>query len=352
MFSLHHGLRVGLSAFICTVILLSGSVVADDTALYQELLAAYKNYDCENPATSRIHACRCWQLEDAIKYQKDNVSANDKQDIAAAATCTNGYAGLYPCNNVDLSSFVNLAGLGGVELVNDIWGWTWTNATTKREFAIVGGYNATLFVEITDPANPKYLGKLNGQYNIGSLWRGIKVYKDHAFIVSEAANHGMQVFSLAKLLSINPASPVVYTTADAHYAQFGNAHNIAINENSGFAYAVGSNMCNGGLHMINISAPLSPSFAGCYSADNYTHDVQCVTYNGAHTIYKGREICFAANEDSITIVDVTNKNNPVQLSRKTYPNNSYVHQGWLTDDHNYFFIDEGEGAECSFVTQC
>jgi choice-of-anchor B domain-containing protein len=334
---------VGLSAFAYAVIFLSGSVVADETALYQELLAAYKNYDCENPATSRMHACRCWQLEDAIKYQKDKVSANDKQDIAAAATCTNGYAGLYPCNNVDLSSFVNLAGLGGVELVNDIWGWTWTNATTKREFAIVGGYNATLFVEITDQANPKYLGKLNGQYNIGSLWRGVKVYKDHAFIVSEAANHGMQVFSLAKLLSINPASPVVYSTADAHYAQFGDAHNIAINENTGFAYAVGSNTCHGGLHMINISAPLSPSFAGCYSADNYTHDVQCVTYNGAHTIYKGREICFAANEDSITIVDVTNKSNPVQLSRKTYPNNTYVHQGWLTDDHNYFFIDEGEG---------
>jgi len=31
------------------------------------------------------------------------------------------------------------------------------------------------------------------------IWRDIKVYDDHAFIVSEAREHGMQVFDLTQL---------------------------------------------------------------------------------------------------------------------------------------------------------
>ena len=33
----------------------------------------------------------------------------------------------------------------------------------------------------------------------GSLWRDIKVVNDHAFIVSEASEHGMQVMSNYKI---------------------------------------------------------------------------------------------------------------------------------------------------------
>jgi hypothetical protein len=44
-------------------------------------------------------------------------------------------------------------------------------------------------------------------------------------------------------------------------------HNIAINEDTGFAYLVGTNTCNGGPHMVDIPEPQQPEFAGCFAAD-------------------------------------------------------------------------------------
>ena len=80
--------------------------------------------------------------------------------------------------------------------------------------------------------------------------------------------------------------------------------------------------------------------AGCFSSDGYTHDVQCVVYQGPDTEHQGKEICFASNEDTLTIVDVTNKAQPIQLSRATYPDTGYSHQGWLTESHQYFLLDD------------
>jgi choice-of-anchor B domain-containing protein len=92
--------------------------------------------------------------------------------------------------------------------------------------------------------------------------------------------------------------------------------------------------------MIDINTPTSPQFAGCFSGDGYTHDVQCVVYHGPDLQHVGKEICFASNEDTLTIVDVTNKQNPVQLSATGYTDHGYVHQGWLTEDHRYFLHDD------------
>ena len=79
------------------------------------------------------------------------------------------------------------------------------------------------------------------------------------------------------------ASPLSQFTATAHYGGFGYAHNIFINEDTGYAYAVGSDTDiedadppRGGLHIIDISTPTSPTLAGGFDADGYTHDVQCV----------------------------------------------------------------------------
>ncbi|MCF6300394.1 MAG: hypothetical protein L3J52_04660 [Proteobacteria bacterium] len=70
---------------------------------------------------------------------------------------------------------------------------------------------------------------------------------------------------------------------------------IAINESSGFAYAVGTDTCGAGLHMVDISNPTSPSDAGCFSADGSTHDAQCVQYIGPDIDYTNMKICFNAN---------------------------------------------------------
>lgn len=256
----------------------------------------------------------------------------------SAISCVDGMADTYPCQNVDLLSFLPLSDIGGGS-GNDIWGWT--DPVTGQEFALMGRTSGAAFVDISDPENPVYLGNLP-THTGNSIWRDIKVYADHAYIVSEASGHGMQVFDLTQLRNVT--TPPVTFSETAHYDDLGSAHNIVINEDSGFAYAVGASSCSGGLHMIKLNPPTSPTFAGCFSEDGYTHDAQCVIYNGPDADHQGKEICFNANEDTLTIVDVTNKGQigtgPVELSRTGYNGSAYTHQGWLTPDHHYFLMDD------------
>lgn len=255
--------------------------------------------------------------------------------------CNNNVAAGYACSSVDLAAQVDLAALGAAsgQEGNDVWGWT--DSSNGREYALMGVGNGTAFVDITLPDHPLVLGLLPTHAG-NSLWRDIKVYADHAFIVSEAVGHGMQVFNLARLRNV--VSPPQTFTEDAHYPGFGRAHNIVINEDTGFAYAVGSRQgattCAGGLHMIDVSTPLSPQFAGCFSADGYTHDAQCVLYNGPDTNFTGHEICFNSNEDTLTIVDVSNKAAPVQIARVGYPGSAYTHQGWLVPGQRWYLMDD------------
>ena len=250
--------------------------------------------------------------------------------------CEDGQADGYPCSNMDLMSRLSLAQLGSPGNGNDIWGWV--DSQTGDPYALLGLDTGTAFIRITDPENPLIIGYLPS-HTSASLWRDIKTYQNHAFIVSEAGGHGMQVFDLNQLRNYDGNNPVNFSET-AHYGLFGNSHNIVINEETGFAYAVGCNDCSGGLHMINIQEPSNPSYAGCYSQDGYTHDTQCVIYNGVDTQYIGREICFSSNEDTVTITDVTDKSNPTTISINGYDGAQYTHQGWLTEDHRYFLCND------------
>jgi len=248
-------------------------------------------------------------------------------------------AGIYPCDKVDLLSVTPHSSLGGTGLGNDIWGWT--DPMDGTEYALVGQSNGVAFVDVSDPFNPAYIGRVNSHTGSSSTWRDVKVYANHAYIVSDGnPGHGMQVFDLTELRNV-PNPPVVFPET-AWYGNIGSAHNVAINEDTGYAIIVGGSACSssGGLEFVDISTPTSPTYAGCFSADGYTHDVQCVIYNGPDTNYQGSEICFASNEDTLTIVDVSDKNNPVQLSRTGYAGEGYTHQGWLSEDHAYFLLSD------------
>jgi len=250
--------------------------------------------------------------------------------------CESGTAGPFPCKQVDLLSFLPLTSIAGGS-GNDIWGWT--DPETNREYALMGTSNGTSFVDVTQAKNPVFLGHMPTQSAVGfPLWRDIKVRNNHAFVVSEHSAHGLQVFDLTRLRDV-PLPPTVFT-ADATYSNFSNAHNININEKTGFAYAVGTNTCEGGLHMVNIREPNNPRFAGCFADDGYTHDVQCVVYTGPHRKFRGDEICFASNEDTVTIVDVSDKDNPRMLSRTPYDSAAYTHQGWLTPNQRHFIFGD------------
>lgn len=273
--------------------------------------------------------------------------------------CTEGKAEGFDCAEVDLLSFINIGDLGGGKGIrmNDVWGWT--DETTGKEYAIAGRTNGTSFVDVSNPENPIYLGDLPMTQGANSAaWRDIKVFKDHAYIVADGSGqHGMQVFDLTQLRSVT--EPQTFTES-AHYGAIGSAHNIVINEVTGFAYAVGVNSggetCGGGLHMIDINSPKEPKFAGCFGHEGtgragtgYSHDAQCIIYAGPDTEHGGKEICFGGNETAVSISDVTDKNNPIALSTAEYPDAGYTHQGWITDNHEFFYVndelDEISGGE-------
>ncbi len=258
---------------------------------------------------------------------------------AQPIACTGGSAGGYPCGNIDLESVVSLDDLRTTN-TNDVWGWT--DPSNGREYALVGTRSGIGMVDVTDPAAPILLGKLLP--TCPNLTAGdIKVYNNHAFVVCESSNYGMQVFDLTRLRGLSEdgdrdfTEDVLYTGSGENF--FLSAHNIVINEDSGFAYIVGSaSACGGALHMVNIQNPTSPVFAGCYSG--YVHDAQCVIYSGPDSDYTGNEICITSNGGTTVIVDVTDKSNPSFIANVNYPNTGYAHQGWLTEDQRFFIADD------------
>ena len=268
----------------------------------------------------------------------------------AQRECTGAKVQIFDCNQVDLMSFLPVSAIGGKRGVqmNDIWGYT--DPETGKDYVLAGRVDGTSFVDVTDPSHPIYLGDLPKPATVpGNFWRDIKTYKHYAFIVADGSrDHGMQVFDLNRLRGVR--TPQTFTE-DAHYGNAHSVHNIVSDTATGYMYLVGSNSggetCGGGLHMVDVRDPLHPKFAGCFSdpqtgraGTGYTHDAQCVIYKGPDQKYQSREICFNMNETALSIADVTDKAHPIAVSRATYPNVGYAHQGWLTEDQRYLYQDD------------
>tara|TARA_B100000767_G_scaffold46420_1_gene40999 strand:- start:3277 stop:4527 length:1251 start_codon:yes stop_codon:yes gene_type:complete len=266
------------------------------------------------------------------------------QTYTATWPCENGMADIYPCNGYDLMSYMSLQDLtiegvnSGSISGNDSWGWT--DPTTNKEYALVGLNSHAAFVDISNPIEPLLIGVLPTA-TVNSSWRDIKVYQDHAFIVSEAPGHGMQVFDLTRLKNVSNA-PEIFT-ADSHFTDFGQAHNIVINESSGYAYVVGANRngpFSGGALFINIQNPAAPISEGGFAEGGYSHDAQVVNYSGPDVDYTGKEILVGSNETEIVIADVSDKANPITISTIAYSNIGYTHQGWFTEDLIHFIVGD------------
>ena len=226
-------------------------------------------------------------------------------------------------------------------------GVSFVDISTPSEPVVVGKLKESISANQKFVQSPSNSGLLHDDNEAKSLWRDLKVYKDHVFVVSDGQPlpHGMQVFDLNRLRGVE--NPPVLFTQDHHYTGFGNAHNIAINEETGYAYAVGSDTHGGGLHIIDIKNPLEPVFAGFHQdttagfwGPGYVHDTQCVIYSGPDSDYQGDEICFNSSETYLVIANVTDKDSTYTIAKSRHDGARYIHQGWLTEDHQYFLLDD------------
>ena len=133
-------------------------------------------------------------------------------------------------------------------------------------------------------------------------------------------------------------------------------HNIVANPDSGFLYLAGANIQNGGLVALSTANPDDPTIVGAWN-NMYVHDAQVVSYTTGQ--YAGKEIafCFSGfqggwSQTGLRIVDVTNKSNMFTISTTSWAGARYAHQGWLSPDRHYLYVDDelDEGDTVSVTT--
>lgn len=200
-------------------------------------------------------------------------------------------------------------------------------APDGREYGLLGGFNGTHVVAIDDSTNLQETGFVAGPQ---SNWREITVIGHHAFVVTEGtgAGQGMQVIDLSPL----PDSVQLVAT---YTATFTRGHIIGrdVYSDSAYVYVSGTST-TGGVHILDVSTPGAPVQVGIYDPPYYIHD--------AH-VRGNRLYAAAGGQRTIDVVDISNKRNPVLLTRFQYPG-AYTHSCWTTEDHRFVFVaDEQDG---------
>lgn len=294
-------------------------------------------YVCLLPEDGVFLPCHANLIEDFMPFTRG------AQSVITNTLCVDHEAAGYPCHHVDLMAYLSLdefSSAGGS--ASDIWGWT--DPVSGSEIVILTLQDRTSFIDISDPIRPKILAHLMIPAGaIPSFWRDVKTYENYAYVVGDMAqDFGLQIFDLNRLAHITQTAVL---TADNHYTGISSTHNIAINQETGLAALVGVSTgierCDGGMHLLDLAAdPLNPPFVGCVSEDGYVHDAHCVVYHGADTAYLNQEICFNFNQSKLTIVDVTDRNSPIEISVTNYEGSAYTHQGWVGADHRYLLLDD------------
>lgn len=311
-------------------------------------------------------------------------------EAISGARCEDGIAaGVFPCHKVDLDAFVPLTDLD-VTLVNDIWGWE--DETTGMQIAIVGAFEGTVFLDVTDGQDPIHLGTLPPPpavaENFGNFWGDIRVYENVAYIGSEAWNFpeivagdvtggfGVQMVDLTQFRGVTEKVDVELA---GRIDEIARSHNLSINVDTGRLYVLGSifhdTPCaedvvgsavpigSGGAVVYDLTGdPLDPDVIGCLDLEMYNHDVQCVVYDGPDADYTGREICVGSNGRAVRVYDATDMDDVRVLATLEYLDVDfsgdtsdglfpgfpayYTHQGWFSEDHTFFFLgdelDEGQ----------
>jgi len=246
----------------------------------------------------------------------------------------------FEAQGATLLAWMPLSDFGSPASGSDCWGYT---SPSGREYALFTHEDGMHVVEVTDPGAPQIVGYVNGP---DSLWRDVKTYQSYAYVVSEGGS-GIQVVDLSNVDG-GVVSLVGTTTSGGASA----SHNVAIDEASGWLYRCGGD--TNGLRFYDLANPASPSYQGSWS-DRYVHDAQITTYTSGP--YAGKQIAFACSgfnggfdSTGLSVIDVTNKSNPIHRGQVTWPGAEYSHQCWLSEDGLTLFVNDELDEDGSFPT--
>jgi choice-of-anchor B domain-containing protein len=273
--------------------------------------------------------------------------------------------------------------------LSDIWGWESPNG---EEYALTGTIDGLSIVRVTHPEIPEFIGIVptSNPLSSGNLWRDIGVFNlyepglDHftgyAYVTTEDVVNGMIILELNGLDDMGAAPDAAFQIPPSAVWRKGgyeSAHNVYVNNESGFAYLAGVHLEDGDNACGDVdpaprfntlvldvrSNPLDPEVVACVP-NRGEHDIYVVNYTGRDKDYKGSEIAYVFDgreRDPVTtgtcrywitpedclgtggkteIWDVTDKDNIQVISSFNVPNLCFSHQGWTTRKEEFLIIDD------------
>jgi choice-of-anchor B domain-containing protein len=313
-------------------------------------------------------------------YWAESVAAAERNEIsfaggtalqqtpAAPTSCVYGFAGQFPCRNLDFWSQIPLAQFSSKPVsAANVWGFIDLN--DNREYAVLGLRNGTAIVEVTDPANPREVVTISGN---SSPWREVKVYqafdssagrwRAYAYVTTEAANSGLQTIDMSGLpatAALAPSSPNM-DTGSQHTLYVSNidySTNAALPGATPMLFVAGSNVSPGSWRAYSLANPASPQFVSSAPSGGYMHDSTSVLITDARTaqcapLHDPCEVLVDFNVDQVQLWDVTNELQPMLLGTATNPGNRYIHSGWATANGSHvIFHDELEEIQLGLPTR-
>lgn len=239
-----------------------------------------------------------------------------------------------------------LGQLGYSSTLNDVWGYV---DDTGKEYALVGSTTGFSIVDVSNPSNPTEMLFIPGAI---STWRDIKTYSHYAYVVHDGffgVTDGILIIDMDSIGQVNPKYKSFIPTIDVAGLPitYRRSHNIYIDDKavlhvygaagidtSGLNTGIGV----GGALFFDLAVdPENPAYLGMYD-EYYLHDGMA----RGDTLFGG-----AVLNGLFTMIDISDKANPVTIGAITTPN-AFTHNAWVSDDgKSVYTTDEVGGA---FVT--
>ena len=186
--------------------------------------------------------------------------------------------------------------------VNDVWGYR-SSGPDSTEYALVGTRHGLSIISLADPENPEEVIYIDGP---NSLWRDIKTWEDHVYVVNESSG-GLLVVDMSQAL--DTITWMRWQPEIPDWGTFTDGHNLFIDE-FGYGYVCGTNLPESRTFIFDaFSDPGNPQFVAIGPSE-YAHD-----------IYTRDNIMYASEiyEGQMAIYDVSDKENITLLATQSTP---------------------------------